>query len=100
MLGVTRLQQWKERITSKSLAEFFGMTEDMKEVLRRHRLKWLGHMARMEDNRMPKQLLFGELVRPCPSHGCKRRWRDLAVADLQAAGLEGKWYQVAQDRKK
>ena len=66
MLGVSRLQQWKERITSRELAETIGMTESMAEILRRHRLRWLGHVARMEDSRMPKQLLFGELERPRP----------------------------------
>ena len=63
MLGVSRLQQWKEMITSRELAEAMGMTESMAEILRRHRLRWLGHVARMEDSKMPKQLLFGELVR-------------------------------------
>ena len=100
MLGVSKLQQWRERITSKELAERFGMTESMAEILRRHRLKWLGHVARMNDNRMPKQLLFGELTRSRPSHGTKSRWRDLAAGDVQAAGLGSTWYEVAQDRRK
>ena len=73
MLGVSRLQQWKERITSRELAETIGMTESMVEILRRHRLRWLRHVARMEDSRMPKQLLLGELERPQPRHGTKRR---------------------------
>ena len=99
MLGVSRLQQWKQRITSRELAEAIGMTESMTEILRRHRLRWLGHVARMDDSRMPKQLLFGELMRLHPRHGTKRRWRDLALADVQAAGLGRTWYEVAQDRK-
>ena len=45
MLGVSRLQQWKERITSRELAETIGMRESMAEILRRHRLRWLGHVA-------------------------------------------------------
>ena len=96
MLGVSRMKQWKERITSKELATTFGMTE----ILRRHRLRWLGHVARMDDMRLPKQLLFGELVRPRPRHGTKKRWRDLAVADLRVREIEEKWYEMAQDRKR
>ena len=91
MLGVSRLQQWKERITSRELAETIGMTESMAKILRRHCLRWLGRVARMEDSRMPKQLLFGELERLRPRHGIKRRWRDLVVADVQAVGLEVGW---------
>ena len=75
------------------------MTEDMAEILRRHRLRWLGHVARMDNNRLPKQLLFGELVRPRPRHGTKKRWRDVARADLQVREIEEKWYEMAQDRK-
>ena len=67
------------------------VTESMAEILRRHHLRWLGHVARMEDSRMPKQLLFGELERLRPRHGIKRRWRDLVVADVQAVGLEVGW---------
>ena len=96
---MSKIQQWRERITSKELAERFGMTESMAEILRKHRLRWLGHIARMDDNRMPKQLLFGELVRPRPSHGPKRRWRDLSAGDVLVAGLGGTWYEVAQDRR-
>ena len=98
-LGVSRLQQWKERIASRKLAETIGMTESIAEILKGHHLRWLRHVARMEDSRMPKQLLFGELVNPQPSHGTKRRWRDLAVADIQAAGLGNTWYRLVQDRK-
>ena len=53
MLGVSRLQQWTEKISSRELAETIGMTESIAEILRRHRLRWLGHVARMEDSRMP-----------------------------------------------
>ena len=54
----------------------------------------------MDDHRLPKQLLFGELQRKRPRHGTKRRWRDLMAADVQSTGLGEEWYEVAQDRKK
>ena len=100
MLGVSRLQQWKERITSRELAKAFGMTESVTDILRKHRLRWLGHVARMDNDRIPKQLLFGELLRPRPSHGTKRRWRDLARGDVQLMGLGETWYEAAQDRNR
>ncbi len=97
IMGVTKRQQWKQRITSKELAAAFGMTETMAELLRRHRLSWLGHVARMDTHRLPKQLLFGELWKTRPQHGVKRRWRDLVRADITAKGMEN-WYVLAQDR--
>ena len=45
-------------------------------------------LARMEPSRMPKQLLFGELGKKRPSHGTKRRWRDVATADIKAVGVK------------
>ena len=56
-------------------------------------------MARMDDSKMSKQLLFGELVKPHPRHGTKRRMRDVAVVNLQAIGVGRVWYEVAQNRK-
>ena len=47
MLGVSRLQQWREKTTSRKMAETFGMTEDVTEMLRRHRLRWIAHIASM-----------------------------------------------------
>ena len=99
IMGITKYQQWKEKITSKRLAAAFGMEETMTHLLMKHRLRWLGHLARMEPFRMPKQLLFGELEKKRPSHGTKRRWRDVVAADIKAAGMSEDWYEVAHDRR-
>ena len=80
-MGVTKHQQWRERITSRRLAAAFGMEETMPNLLMKQRLRWLGHVARM-----PKQLLFGELEKKRASHGTKRRWRNIAVTVIKAVG--------------
>ena len=48
---------------------------------------------------MPKQLLFGELEKRRPCHGTKRRWRDVAEADVKAVGTGDGWCDLAQDRQ-
>ena len=98
-MGVSKYQQWKERITSRRLAEAFGMEEAMVNLLMTQRLRWLGHVACMEPTRMPKLLLFGELEKKRPGHGIKRRWRDLVAADIKAVDVSDGWYDLAQDRK-
>ena len=55
-------------------------------ILRRHHLRWIGHMAKMDVSRMPKTVLFGELEK---ARTCQRRMKYLAVADLEAAGVKG-----------
>ena len=99
IMGVTKYQQWKERITSRRLAAEFGMEVTMTHLLMKQRLRWLGHVARMEPFRLPKQLLFGELVKKRPSHGTKRRWRDVAVSDMKAVDVGNDWFELAQDRR-
>ena len=98
ILGVSRNRQWKERLTSKDLARWFGMDKNMADTISGYRCRWLGHLARMEDFRMPKQLLFGELTKTRPRHGPKKRWRDLAVTDVRTLGIERDWFEIAQDR--
>ena len=59
--GIGRAVQWEKRITTTQLAERFGMRESISNLLTLARLQWLGHVARMSDDRMPKRILFGWL---------------------------------------
>jgi len=101
VLGVSRHQQWRDHISSEQLAVQFGMCNGIGVFLVQHRLRWLGHVARMNDNRLPKQILFGELLTARPSHGPKQRWRDVVLRDIQGLGLDAlNWYDAAQDRSR
>ena len=99
ILGISRTQQWEERLTTKELAERFGMPWSMDICLSQHRLRWLGHLARMDDSRLPKRILFAEGVETRPRHGPKKRWRDSAVMDLRSQEIaDSEWYALAQER--
>ena len=99
ILGVTRYQQWKERITSAHLASTFGMQQLISDFVMEQRLRWLGHLGHMGNDRLPKKVLFGELRGKRPCHGTKRRWRDVARSDTGAIGAGDRWYELCQDRK-
>ena len=36
ILGVSRTRQWKERLTSRELASWFGMDETMADIIGKH----------------------------------------------------------------
>ena len=60
----------------------------METKLTKRRLEWLGHVARMSDQCMPKKALFGWLPQTRPQCGPRKCWRD-----LQAVGVpEQEWY--------
>ena len=52
-LGISNRQQWSERITMTDGKR--SMETDVDKI-RLKRLEWLGHLARMTDNRMPNSV--------------------------------------------
>ncbi|XP_062507351.1 uncharacterized protein LOC134183789 [Corticium candelabrum] len=96
--GVNRFEQWQERLTTRVLAENFGMHWTIPDIIMEQRLKWLGHVGRMNEERLLKKLMFGELRKTRPRHGTRKRWRDLVSQDLQLVDTKNIWYQRCQDR--
>ncbi len=97
ILGVSRWNQQLKHITNADLRLRWGDPGEVSDVVRKRRLQWLGHVARMNDDRLPKQLLFGWFHQRRPAHGPRFRWKDRITADLKKLGVEA-WYQNAQDR--
>ena len=58
MLGVTRYQQWKERLTTKRLSSAFGMYETIPDLIMEQQLRWLEHVGRMDEERQPKSAIW------------------------------------------
>ena len=78
-----------------------GLNWTVEEELRTRRLRWLGHVARMDESRIPKWLLFSELPKVRDPGGTKFRWKDRVRRDLKEVGVEEggiDWITLAQDR--
>ena len=47
------------------------------------RLRWLGHVLWMPDDKLPKKLLFGEVKGLCPPGRLRSSFNDVALRDFQ-----------------
>ena len=72
------------------------------QSLTTRRMRWLGHLRRMPDGRLPKDTLFSEL-----RHGRRGRdrpllrFKDVAKRDLNDLGIDvTEWKHLAEDRLK
>ena len=97
VLGITHMQQWVDRLSTVSLHQMCA-TEPIVDMVARRRLQWLRHLARMDDSRLPKSVLFAWFPATRPAHGPRRRWRDVVRDDLKALRLYSGWYDLAGRR--
>ena len=89
-----------------SNADLFRVTgvKDLGQHLRQLRLRRLGHVARMPDSSICKQLLFASSLLGVPSMAVRgrpaRTWGDLALEDVDAMPgvARSTWYGLAQLR--
>ena len=60
----------------------------MYTLLKQRRLRWLGHVCRMEDGRIPNDLLYGELASgKRPTSRPQLHHKDICKGDLKALNL-------------
>jgi heme oxygenase len=65
------------------------LKEDIVRFIKSQRIRWLGHIERMEDNAMLKRMLKG---RP------RMRWLDDVESDLKKMEVKG-WKEKTRDRQ-
>ena len=91
----------REKRTNSSILEACKM-KSIRSLVRYRRLRWLGHMARMSDDRLPKQLLFGSMQFGEHSQVIKDRapkcWSDYVREDLIRLKMLYTWDRIAKDR--
>ena len=60
--------RWNDFISNETVLARANV-EDIKTLLAQSRLRWLGHICRMDDSRTAKKLLYGELAQGTRSIG-------------------------------
>ena len=95
ILGIT----WRDRVPHSDLLKRTNC-QSIETILHRNRLRWLGHVIRMPDHRLPKQMLYGELSDGARSVGGQfKRFKDATKQTLKACGMEpGQIETAALDR--
>ena len=73
----------------------------MEAIIMKNQLRWSGHVLRMGDDRLPKQILLSELKKGHRNKGGeKKRYKDVLKANLKKCGLlQPDWSGMACDRK-
>ena len=68
-------------------------------VIKSRRLRWAGHVARMEEGRSASKILTGKPTGKRHLGRPRRRWEDNIRMDLEEIGINaGNWVDSAQDR--
>ena len=68
-------------------------------VIESRRLRWAGHVARMEEGRSAVKILTGKPTGKRTLGRPRRRWEDSIRMDLEEIGINaGNWVDSAQDR--
>ncbi|XP_063596220.1 uncharacterized protein LOC134773073 [Penaeus indicus] len=90
---------WQDKITNNSVRERAGITS-MYTLLKQRRMRWLGHVVCMNDGRIPKDLIYGELAQgKRPTGRPQQRYKDVCKRDLKAMDIDlTTWEAAASDR--
>jgi len=88
--------EWKSR--TKRELEGMSREENVVKWIKGHRISWLGHLERMEEDRMSKKIFTQELEGARLRGRPRRGWKEVE-RDLQVLGGR-RWRELVTDRKK
>lgn len=90
---------WRDHVTNNTVLERTGVPS-MFTLLKLRRMRWLGHVTRMVDGRIPKDLLYGELASGRrPTGRPQLRFKDACKRDLKQLNIDiNTWEAAAADR--
>ena len=94
ILGIS----WQDRVINAEVLSRAGLPT-LYTLLRQRRLRWLGHVHRMDDGRIPKDILYGELASGRRSTDRSQlRYKDVVKRDMNALDINtATWEDTAAD---
>jgi len=88
--------EWKSR-TNRELEET-SKGENIVKWIKGQRISWIGHLERMEENRMTKKIFTQELEGTRRRGRPRKRWEEEVERDLQVLGVR-RWRELVADKK-
>ena len=90
---------WKDCVNNITVLERANITS-IEAMLLKIQLRWAGHVSRMEDHRLPKIVLYGELSTGHTNRGApKKRFKDTLKRSLSVADIDHhEWSTLAENR--
>nr|VZI29245.1 unnamed protein product [Spirometra erinaceieuropaei] len=90
---------WQDRIPDIEVLERTGILS-IYSMLRQMQLRWSGHLVRMDDERLPKRLFYGDVATGSRRQGGQiRRYKDTLKSSLKRLHINPtNWEELARDR--
>ncbi|BHF62732.1 hypothetical protein SprV_0200571800 [Sparganum proliferum] len=90
---------WQDRIPDTDVLERTGILS-IYVMLRQIQLRWSGHLLRMDDERLPKRLFYGDVATVSRRQGRRiRRYKDTSKSSLKRLQINPtNWEELALDR--
>jgi hypothetical protein len=88
--------EWKSRTNIE--LEKISKGENIVKWIKGQRMSWLGHLERMEKDRMPKKIFNQQLEGTRRRGRPRKRRKEQVEGDLQALGVR-RWREIVTDRK-
>nr|VZI37250.1 unnamed protein product [Spirometra erinaceieuropaei] len=91
--------KWQDRIPDTDVLERTGILS-IYAILRQMQLRWSGHLVRMDDERLPKRLFYGDVATGSRRQGGPiRRYKDTLKSSLKCLQINPtNWEELALDR--
>jgi len=90
-------EEWKSR-TNRELEEM-RKGENIVKWIKGQRISWLGHLERMEEDRVPEKIFTEELEGTRRRGRTRKSWKEEVERDRQVLGVR-RWREFVADRKK
>jgi len=90
---------WQDCITNLEVLDHAHSTS-VESMLLKAQLRWVGHVINMKEHRMPRRLLYGELLQGKRHQGRpKKQYKDTVKASLQWCELKPKELEEATSER-